>query len=58
VAFRLTADYGGGRSLSSSREHALGTSQLTELAASGREQRAQRLPALESEAVSVNATAA
>jgi len=38
------------RARSRRREHAQGTSQLTELASSGAEQRAQRLPAPESEA--------
>src|SRR4051794_40488493 len=57
-AFMLGADYEGADQGTRSREHAVGTSQLTELATSGREQRAQRLPAPESEALDVNAFAA
>jgi len=40
------------------REHAVGTSQLTELASSGCEWRAQRVPAPASEAIQVKALAA
>ena len=40
------------------REHAVGTSQLTELASSGCPRRAQRVPAPESEAIQVDAWAA
>jgi len=57
-AFTLSADYGGGDHVSRRREHAVGTSQLTELAASGWGQRAQCLPPPESEAIDVNASAA
>jgi hypothetical protein len=57
-AFTWRADYRGGRSASPSREHAPGTSQLTELAASGRQVRAQRLPAPQSEARDVNGSVA
>ena len=51
----MSADYGGADYGSRRREHAVGTSQLTELAASGWERRAQCLPAPESEAIDVNA---
>jgi len=57
-AFTWSADYGGADHWSRRREHAVGTSQLTELAASGWGQRAQCLPAPESEALNVDASAA
>jgi len=57
-AFTLSADYGGADHVSRRREHAVGTSQLTELAASGPLRRAQCLPAPESEALDVNASVA
>jgi hypothetical protein len=44
-AFRVNADYGDAEYVSRRREHAVGASQLAELASSGRGQRAQRLPA-------------